>query len=156
MRIFLFSLVLSVSLLSCAGVNLNESSYVHKITGTWERQGDASAGDVVRIEQTDADMPPVGILTKVSKHSELFGYKVGDIKWKFVRVQSKNTILIENLNATITREEGTGRIIKTIKSYGPFVATLSKEGILSINTLEKGPENRIGNIQVWHMMKEKE
>lgn len=113
------------------------------------REGDASAGDTIKIEHFENENATVGILTKVSNHSKMFGYQPGDVKWKFVRINDDDTILIQNLNSTITREEQSGRIISTQKIYGPFLITVIDENTISMQNKDTADDQRIGNLQKW-------
>ncbi|MGL4525243.1 MAG: hypothetical protein ACRCVN_07000 [Spirochaetia bacterium] len=130
----------------------HDPQYAQQVAGLWERYGDESEGDIIKIEQRDEKSQPIGVLVKVSAHSALFGYQKGDIKWKLVKVHDKSTILVDNLNATITREHGTGRILNTTKNYGPFLLKRLDKKNLSLQSTEKGQEARIGNQQTWRLI----
>lgn len=153
MRKLPFFFCLAAVLLSCqswASVKAEEpADHIKKLTGVWLREGDASAGDVIKIEHIEEQNVTVGVLTKVSNHSKMFGYQPGDIKWKLIRINEDGTILINNLNSTITREEASGRIISTVKTYGPFLITVRDENLISLQNKDTADDHRIGNEQKW-------
>lgn len=154
MRKLLFFFCLTAILLSCqswSSVKAEESAdHIKKLSGVWLREGDASAGDVIKIEYIQEQNITVGILTKVSNHSKMFGYQPGDIKWKLIRINDDGSILINNLNSTITREEGSGRIISTVKTYGPFLITVRDRNLISLQNKDtSADDHRIGNEQKW-------
>ncbi len=152
MRKLLFPLYIISILISCQGcgsVKTQEDIPMQKLTGIWLRQGDASAGDTIKIQYIQESNQFIGVLTKVSQHSKMFGYQPGDVKWKFIRINDDHTILIQNLNSTITREEESGRILSTEKTYGPFLITVIDENHISMQNQGIPDNRRIGNHQTW-------
>lgn len=148
--LFLFCLVLcAASCRSTASVDADDPVRAKHLSGVWVREGDPSAGDVIRIEQSGEGNELIGVLIKVSNHSKMFGYEPGDVKWKFVTINNDGTILIKNLNSTLVREEGTGRVISITKNYGSFLVTVISKTQISLQNQDTTDSKRIGNDQKW-------
>lgn len=132
---------------------IEEPPKLRQLSGVWRREGDKSEGDIVNIIFYEDGRQPVGILSSVSPYSETFGYKPGDIKWKFIRVNEDGTILINNLNSTLTREEESKRVISIVKDYGPFLITIIDKNLISLQSKDTSDKARIGNTQKWRRIK---